>query len=380
MPVRDEREIAQLLDGLVDQTVDDNRAAYMRRTVDPLTRAIRNASSDFEGEPDMRRLLAELPEVFFDMDPRPVTDSSAAMLTQGALIGRQTGTPDLPMIATTEGNNPFGDEVQLAQDLTALSIDVIERTHFVPRKESQLGALFGSKTPVGSRVFDTLRREQRARAFRIAGINKGRLIQKAQRVIELGLRDGVSNRDIQRQLIAIFADEGVEGLPNHHFTVLMRQNIHTTYNVSKQRQQYSPAVQAAFPYLQYLTVKDISVRPEHAALHGKIIRKDDPIWKRIYPPWGWNCRCTTRDVSEREVGRENNSKKRVDGTEILTDIPVEGTDVRGVTPDPDFDFPRDQLSLLDSISLRTMEGRLREIIERAIETGDRELAAQAIRN
>lgn len=45
-------------------------------------------------------------------------------------------------------------------------------------------------------------------------------------------------------------------------------------------------------YLQYSTVGDSNVRPEHQALDKFTAPKTDPVWRRIYPPNGWNCRCT----------------------------------------------------------------------------------------
>lgn len=44
-------------------------------------------------------------------------------------------------------------------------------------------------------------------------------------------------------------------------------------------------------YLQYSTVGDSRVRPEHRALDKFTAPKSDIVWRRIYPPNGWNCRC-----------------------------------------------------------------------------------------
>lgn len=42
-------------------------------------------------------------------------------------------------------------------------------------------------------------------------------------------------------------------------------------------------------YLQYRTVGDSKVRPEHAAMHGITLPMSDPFWEDFYPPNGWNC-------------------------------------------------------------------------------------------
>lgn len=48
-----------------------------------------------------------------------------------------------------------------------------------------------------------------------------------------------------------------------------------------------------YPMLQYVTVGDGRVRPEHAVLDGITKPVDDKFWNTYYPPNGWNCRCHT---------------------------------------------------------------------------------------
>ncbi|MDR2385703.1 MAG: phage head morphogenesis protein [Tannerella sp.] len=45
------------------------------------------------------------------------------------------------------------------------------------------------------------------------------------------------------------------------------------------------------PNLQYQTVGDNVVRPEHQLLNGIIKPIGDPFWATHYPPNGWGCRC-----------------------------------------------------------------------------------------
>jgi SPP1 gp7 family putative phage head morphogenesis protein len=63
------------------------------------------------------------------------------------------------------------------------------------------------------------------------------------------------------------------------------------------------------PLLQYETVGDSRVRPEHAALDNIIRPVNDKFWDTLYPPNGWNCRCTVLQLSEGSVtdlrGRTN---------------------------------------------------------------------------
>jgi uncharacterized protein with gpF-like domain len=48
-------------------------------------------------------------------------------------------------------------------------------------------------------------------------------------------------------------------------------------------------------------VGDDRVRPEHAVLDQFTARADDPVWMKIYPPNGFNCRCSVVPVMEAEA-------------------------------------------------------------------------------
>jgi SPP1 gp7 family putative phage head morphogenesis protein len=47
-----------------------------------------------------------------------------------------------------------------------------------------------------------------------------------------------------------------------------------------------------FDMLEYRTVGDNRVRKKHEELDGLVLSSNDPLWRKIYPPNDWNCRCT----------------------------------------------------------------------------------------
>lgn len=78
--------------------------------------------------------------------------------------------------------------------------------------------------------------------------------------------------------------------------------LHQQYNVSWLRAEYEHAVASAQmaarwhefeagDLLEYQTVGDDRVRPEHAAWDGITRPADDAWWQTHYPPNGWLCRC-----------------------------------------------------------------------------------------
>lgn len=55
------------------------------------------------------------------------------------------------------------------------------------------------------------------------------------------------------------------------------------------------------PFLQFQTVNDDRVRPEHAEFDNITAPVDDPIWNTATPPLDWNCRCILIQLEEDEA-------------------------------------------------------------------------------
>lgn len=72
-----------------------------------------------------------------------------------------------------------------------------------------------------------------------------------------------------------------------------------------------------FPLLEYVTVGDGNVRPEHAVLDGIIRPVEDPIWDTIFPPNGWNCRCIVRRINSGKATKKLSKAQQKD----IADIP-----------------------------------------------------------
>jgi SPP1 gp7 family putative phage head morphogenesis protein len=108
-------------------------------------------------------------------------------------------------------------------------------------------------------------------------------------------------------------------------------DIFKNYNENYLRAEYNAAISQSrsasmwmdiesnkelLPMLEYVTVGDGRVRPEHAML-DKIKRPvDDKFWNYAYPPNSWNCRCTV-------LQSDDENKSSLKGINILKDIPPE---------------------------------------------------------
>lgn len=55
------------------------------------------------------------------------------------------------------------------------------------------------------------------------------------------------------------------------------------------------------PYWMYTGINDSHTRKSDLALHGLVLRYDDPFWQAFYPPNGWRCRCGVIALSAADV-------------------------------------------------------------------------------
>lgn len=61
-------------------------------------------------------------------------------------------------------------------------------------------------------------------------------------------------------------------------------------------------------FLQFSTVGDNRVRPEHKLFDKFTAPKSDPIWRRLYTPLDWGCRCNIIPGIARNVSKQYDSE------------------------------------------------------------------------
>ncbi|OBS12731.1 hypothetical protein ATE49_04420 [Elizabethkingia miricola] len=77
---------------------------------------------------------------------------------------------------------------------------------------------------------------------------------------------------------------------NQNYLQAEYQTARQAASSARKWQDYQEA-KDLFPNLEYRTVGDSRVRPEHEILNGTIKPIDDPFWRTYYPPNAWRCRC-----------------------------------------------------------------------------------------
>lgn len=156
----------------------------------------------------------------------------------------------------------------------------------------QAGAQIQSLTAVSKQVFDGLTANYRRDAFTLAGVSDVRLVEKIRDALAEIAREGGTPQDFQRAVEKLTGPAGVDKLNAFTLDTAFNTAMQKAYSAGRLQQMREPHMVDALPFWQYWTVGDDRVRPEHAVLDGFMARAIDPVWHKIYPPSGFNCRCS----------------------------------------------------------------------------------------
>lgn len=207
--------------------------------------------------------------------------------------------------------------VRHAHKLTGKSLPLAETSAAVrfaedDQKDGTLGLAFDlpddrsarmiqQLTPVTRAVFDGLVAQYRRDAFTLAGVADVRLIEKIRNALAEVARTGQTADVWKREVNKLTTQEGVAQLNSFTLDTAFNTAMQKAYSAGRLEQMSAPHMIEALPFWQYWTVGDDRVRPEHAAIHKFIARAIDPVWRKIYPPSGFNCRCSVAPITEDEA-------------------------------------------------------------------------------
>jgi len=148
-----------------------------------------------------------------------------------------------------------------------------------------------SLTPVTKDIYDGLSAQYKRDAFTIAGVTDRRLIEKVRDELADVMEKGGTRADFEKAVAKMTTEAGASQITAFTLDTVFTTNMQKAYSLGRYEQMTEPEVAEALPFWQYMTVGDDRVRPEHAVLDGFQARVQDPVWNKIYPPNGFNCRC-----------------------------------------------------------------------------------------
>ncbi len=160
--------------------------------------------------------------------------------------------------------------------------------------------------------------EQHEKVFTVAKAMTLDILEDIREAVETAMESGTTFEDFQQTLEPTLRAKGwwgkqtmtdpKTGLAKEvwagtpwRLNTIYQTNLQTAYQCGRLQRFTRPSEKNIRPYWQYIAVMDSRTRPSHAGLHGKILRADDVFWQTNFPPNGFNCRCTVRTLSEKEL-------------------------------------------------------------------------------
>lgn len=175
-----------------------------------------------------------------------------------------------------------------------------------------------NKAPQISYDWFDVYREEHVKAFTVAGLAKLDVLQDVQKALVEAQKKGQSLESFKQNFLTILRKKGWLG--EQHVTrpdgSIKEVNLSAPWRVktiyrtnmaaSAMAGMYKElkAISKFMPYWRYVTVADGRVREEHARIHGKVLRHDDPFWEKYFPPNGYNCRCRVVALSEDKMAKK----------------------------------------------------------------------------
>lgn len=161
--------------------------------------------------------------------------------------------------------------------------------------------------------------EEHARSFVVAKAAQDDILQLFRDELDAALSEGLTQEQFIARVRPTLQSKGWWGKSvqrdpltgelqevqlgsRHRLRTIFDTNMRTSYAAG--RWARIQRTKAAFPYLEYRQVDRPSARDAHKPFDGLIRPVDDPIWEIIYPPNGWFCGCSVRQVNDRMLKRE----------------------------------------------------------------------------
>lgn len=164
-------------------------------------------------------------------------------------------------------------------------------------------------------------------AFTVAGVMAYECEEELKKKA-IELQERKDEKDIKK----IWADEAYNIMskymevpdmpPPNYLNTNLRTAMQSSYHAAQYIRLQDESVRDLYPAYQYKTLADARVREAHRKLHDMIWERNDPVWNKIWPPNGWNCRCYIKPLNQEE--KANSNVQPVTPPEKVNDIAREG--------------------------------------------------------
>lgn len=313
--------------GTPDDLVDRGTLALAKQT-ERLGVAIARA---VHGETNAKAIRAAVARVGREWDRERFADPIEREFSQGQWLGAL----DADFEARTDRPIAVESFAALHAPVLLAPYDKSTDPAFATRPVGDARKQFERREAVTRDVYDAMTDAARRRAVTVAGATNREIVRTVQRELVQQVSHGADLRDFSERVVPRLEQAGWTPVNASHAENVLRTNVSTAYNAGRARQMTQPAALRFRPFWQIVTVNDgpPRQRPPHQAAHLAVLRADDPFWLDAYPPFGCQCRCRVRSLSQRE-----GEDRVTSGASLRASLPAPGL------PDPGF---TSGLSVLD---------------------------------
>ena len=140
--------------------------------------------------------------------------------------------------------------------------------------------------------------------------------RKVQKAVVNVVGEGMTTKQGIVHLRGAFEAAGISGTNKALLETLVRTQVQLAYGAGQYRANQLPVIDEILWGYEYVTAGDARVRPNHWAMEGTKLPKDDPFWKENWPPNGFSCRCMAIEIYDKGTAKPPEQTVMVDGLEV----------------------------------------------------------------
>lgn len=219
--------------------------------------------------------------------------------------------------------------------------------------------------------------EEHGRTFTVAKVARLDVLEDIRTAVDDALANGTTLEQFRRELTPKLQEAGWWGRKKvrdpltgeeeeaqlgspRRLATIYDTNLRTAYASGRWTQ--AQRTKDARPYMRYVAILDDGTRAQHRLWHGTVLPVDHDFWKAHWPPNGWQCRCSVRQLSQRDM--ERSGYKVTDPAPEAPTVPYQNGrtgEVRHVPRgiDPGFDWNAGVRG--DEVAARVMGERLSSV-------------------
>ncbi len=159
----------------------------------------------------------------------------------------------------------------------------------------------GGKNVKLTKSGEELSAEAHDKAFTIAKVTSANILQTVLDYLNKAQTDGMSLNKFKESVETRLQESGWTELKPSRLTTVFNTNLQIAFAKGQYDKQALLAEKEGLIYWKFVQVQRKTKRDAHSKFHNKVFHFKDPIWKKIYPPCGHNCKCRVIPLSLKEV-------------------------------------------------------------------------------